>query len=207
MPRPRRDGQPTRPVNKRVLDSLFLKNLKPEEHTFLVWDEQQQGLVLQVRPTGHTSWKVLYSSQGKLRWYHLDSGKGIGLKEARAAALQIRAQVALGKDPHAECMAKRNEERKAKRSSIRFEELARRYVERHAKKKNKSWQQADALVKKHLIPAWGNLKPVEITRSVVTSTIANIESPSVANQTLAAASAIFSWAITQEDGRGRNQPM
>jgi hypothetical protein len=32
----------------------------------------------------------------------------------------------------------------------------------HAKKKNKSWAQADALVTRHLLPRWSKLRPADI---------------------------------------------
>ena len=75
-----------------------------------------------------------------------------------------------------------------------FEELATRYVEEHAKKNNKSWQQADALVRRHVLPRMGQAQAPDITRSDVKALMARIEAPIVANQVLAAASAIFSWA-------------
>jgi integrase len=68
----------------------------------------------------------------------------------------------------------------------------------HAKKKNKSWAQADALVTRHLLPRWSKLKPADITRSDVKSVMAKIDAPIVANQVLASASAIFTWAIREE---------
>lgn len=105
--------------------------------------------------------------------------------------------VAEGRDPQAE--------RKAQRTLGTFEELAARYVEEYAKLKNKSWKQADALVRKHLVPKWGKLKAHTITRADVKQAISHIKAPIVANQTLAAASAIFAWAIRQEvDGIANN---
>jgi hypothetical protein len=95
-------------------------------------------------------------------------------------------QVAEGGDPAAD--------RKAERSSGTFGELATHY-RGHAMKKNKSWKQADALVTRHLLPRWSKLQPSNITRSDVKSMMARIEAPIVANQTLAGASAIFSWGI------------
>lgn len=53
-------------------------------------------------------------------------------------------------------------------------------------------------MRRHLLPRWGKLQAVSITRSDVKSMVARIEAPVVANQTLAAASAIFSWAIREE---------
>ena len=42
------------------------------------------------------------------------------------------------------------------------------------------------------------MKAIAITRSDVRVMMASIEAPIVANQTLAAASAIFTWAVKQE---------
>jgi hypothetical protein len=116
--------------------------------------------------------------------------KSIELKGARKLAGRILFQVAEGKDPQAE--------RKAERNSGTFEELATRYVEEYSKVENKSWRQADALVRRHLFPKWAKMSAANITRGDVKAVKAGIESPTVANQTLAAASAIFSWAIVEE---------
>ena len=95
-----------------------------------------------------------------------------------------------GKDPVAE--------RKAERTAGSFADLASQYVELHARKRNKSWKQAENLVARHLLPRWSSLKAGTITRADVRAMVARIEAPIVANQTLAAASAIFSWAVRQE---------
>jgi hypothetical protein len=55
-----------------------------------------------------------------------------------------------------------------------------------------------ALVSKHLLLHWGKLRAADISRSDVKAMMVGIEAPIVANQTLAAASAIFSWAIREE---------
>ena len=98
--------------------------------------------------------------------------------------------VAEDKDPCAE--------RKAQRSKGTFEELATRYVEEYARRKNRSWQQADRLVRKHLLPRWAKLQAAAISRGDVKTMMTSIAAPVVANQTLAAASAMFAWAIREE---------
>src|SRR6267378_3355544 len=113
----------------------------------------------------------------------------IGLADARKLANEIMYQVAQGKDPAAE--------RRASRDTDTFEQLAIRYC-KHTEGKNKSWRQADKLVTRFLIPAWGQLAAAEIARSDVNALVAKIKAPIVANQTLAAASAIFSWALKKE---------
>jgi Phage integrase central domain len=95
-----------------------------------------------------------------------------------------------GKDPAAE--------RKAQRGAGTFAELASRYLQGHAKKRNKSWEQADYLVRRYLLPRWGKLAATSITRADMRAVMGRIAGASLANQVRAAASAIFSWAIEQE---------
>jgi integrase len=155
------------------------------------WDTLQRGLALSVQPSGYRSWKCVYTIRGRgARWYHLGNARAITLADARRLAGRIMGQVAEGGDPHADRLALRG------RGS--FELLAKRYVEEHAKKKNKSWRQAEALVAKYLLPRWGKLDIGSIRRADVKAAVAAIAAPVLANQVLAAASPIFSWAVRQE---------
>ena len=156
----------------------------------MIWDVKHPGLALSVRTTGKKAWKVIYRFHGRPRWLHLGDVRCIGLADARRMAAKTVLDVIEGRDPVAE--------RKAERLTGTFADLADQYVELHAKKHNKSWKQADALVRRHLLPRWGKIKASAITRADVRAVMIRIEAPIVANLTLAAASAIFSWAIRQE---------
>jgi integrase len=156
----------------------------------LVWDEQQHGLALRVQPTGHRSWSFIYSRHGRPRWLHLGNAAAIAISDARTMAAEAALAVAKGDDPAAD--------RKAERGAGTFAELATKYVEQHAKKHNKSWEQAAALVVKHALPRLGKLQAGSITRADINQMMARIKAPIVANQTLAAVSAIFSWGIREE---------
>ena len=190
MARPRADGTPARPVNKRKLTDLFVSTRKAAEKDELVWNVKQPGLALSVRPTGKKAWKVIYRFHGRPRWLHLGDVRSIGLADARRLAARVVLDVIEGKDPAAE--------RRAERATGTFADLSSQYVELHAKKHNKSWRQAERLVARHLLPRWGKLKATAIIRADVRAVMIRIDAPIVANQTLAAASAIFSWAIKQE---------
>jgi integrase len=168
----------------------LLQRLRPRAQRFLVWDSKQNGLALQIRPNGLRAWKVIYNFRGRTRWFHLGAGNAIGLKEARELARDIMYAVAKGEDPQAE--------KRARRSAGTFAELAERYVEDYAKRRNKSWKQADALVRRYLLPSWAKLEAKAINRSDVRLAIGRIAAPVLANQVLATASAIFSWAVKQE---------
>jgi integrase len=179
-----------RPAHKRQLTELLVRKVKPESRAFLVWDSKQHGLALQVQPTGAKAWKVIYSRHGRPRWLHLGNANAIGLSDARTLAAEAMLAVARGNDPAAE--------KKAERGAGTFADLAAKYVEQYAKKHNKSWKQADALVRRHAIPRWGKLQASTITRGDIKQMMARIEAPIVANQTLAALSAIFSWGVREE---------
>jgi len=178
------------PADKRVLTELLLRRLRPRAQRFLIWDRKQSGLALQIRPNGRRGWKCIYSCRGRVRWFHLGDGNAIGLQQARELARDIMYAVAKGEDPQAE--------KRARRNAGTFAELAERYVEDYAKRRNKSWRQGDKLVRRYLLPSWVKLEAKSITRSEVRLAIGRIAAPVLANQVLAAASAIFSWAVKQE---------
>jgi hypothetical protein len=54
------------------------------------------------------------------------------------------------------------------------------------------------LVRRYLLPRWGKLQAKNIARSDVRAMMAKIAAPVLANQVLAAASAVFSWGVKQE---------
>src|SRR6516165_765270 len=183
-------------INKRRarravrLTELGARNARPAKTAYLIWDTHQRGLALRVQPTGSKSFVAVYSRHGRPRWLHLGKADAIALSDARTMTAEVMLAVAKGGDPAAE--------RKAERGAGTFAELASKYVEQYAKKHNKSWKQAAALVDRFAIPKWGKLQASSVTRADVKQMMARIEAPIVANQTLAAVSAIFSWGIREE---------
>ena len=91
--RPRRDGTPAAPVNKRKLTDLFVTSRKPQERKELIWDAKQPGLALIVRTTGKKAWKVIYRFHGRPRWLHLGDARSIGLADARRLAARDRCSM------------------------------------------------------------------------------------------------------------------
>jgi integrase len=182
--------RPKRAALKRRLTELSVRKRKPKSAPYLIWDTLQRGLAIRVQPTGARAWKCIYSYHGRPRWLHLGDANAIGLSDARTLAAEAMLAVARGKDPAAE--------KRAERGAGTFADLASRYLEHYAKKRNKSWQQADALVQRYLLPRWAKLQTASITRGDVRTMMVRIEAPVLANQVLAAASAIFSWAVKQE---------
>src|SRR6516162_9428855 len=146
-------------LNKQKLTSLTVTKLRPTAKPYLVWDTYQRGLALQIQPSGYRSFKLIYRFHNRPRWYHIGAADAIGLADARKLAAKLMLEVIQGKDPAAE--------KRATRGNGTFAEVAQRYVEEYAKKENKSWKQAEALVRRNLLPAWGKLSANTITRSDV----------------------------------------
>ena len=112
---------------------------------------KQPGLALSVRPTGKKAWKVIYRFHGRPRWLHLGDVRSIGLADARRLAGAGRCSTS---------RRARTRRPSARPSALTgtFADLASQYVELHAKKHNKCWQQAEAWSRRHLLPRWGKLK-------------------------------------------------
>jgi integrase len=53
-------------------------------------------------------------------------------------------------------------------------------------------------VRRYLIPRWGKLQAAAVTRADAKAIMASIKAPVLANQVLAAASAIFAWGVKEE---------
>jgi integrase len=177
--------------NKCKLTSLLVSRQRPTATPYLIWDTLQRGLVLQVQPSGFRSFKLIYRHHGRPRWYTIGAADALGLADARKEAAKLMLRVIQGEDPQAE--------RRVERGSGTFAEMAEKYCEQYARKRNRSWRKTDDLVRLHLLPLWGKLTANTITRSDVRAMMSKMSDfPSAANQVLASASAIFSWATKQE---------
>jgi integrase len=194
MPRPRRDGQPPKPVTKRRLTDHLVRTAKPTTDRQLFWDTEARGLALAVQPSGVRSWRFTYRAGGRVRIFTLGRADAITLADARAKARILLGQVASGTDPQAE-------KRRGSRAET-FRQVSERYLE-HAQKVNKSWRQANALVTRYLMPKWGTLRARAITRADVRAVVRQVTdggAPVLGNAVLASASAIFTWAMREEVG-------
>jgi integrase len=182
--------RPKRAARKMRISHLTVERKSRPAKAFLIWDSKVSNLALRTQPSGHKAWVVVYSRHGRSRWLTLGNASTIPLEDARLKARKAMVRVGEGGDPAAE--------KRAERGAGTFAELAAKYVEQHAKKHNKSWQQADALIRRFAIPRWGKLQASAIMRRDVRALMTDITAPVLANNTLAAVSAIFSWGFDQE---------
>ena len=116
----------------------------------------------------------------------------MGAAAARQIARELIGDVARGRDPQAE-------RRTERRCHVR--QLHSRYVEEHAKRHNKSWKQADELIKRHVLPNWANLSAKEINRSQVKALIGSVSvrAPILRGDAVRlAVSAVFTFGVKEE---------
>jgi integrase len=194
MPRPRQDGQPPKQTTKVPLTERFVRDVRPGSGRDLYWDQRERGLSLVVHAGGVKSFRFTYRFGGRVRVYTLGRTDEIRLDATRIKVQKLRAEVAEGRDPQAE--------KTGARLAETFAEVAAKYLQ-YAQGRNKSWRHADALVRRYLLPTWGTLRAREITRGHVRTVVRDVTdrgAPIMANQILAAASAIFSWVIREEIG-------
>jgi integrase len=181
----------TRKSERKSLTDANVADLEAREKKYEVWDDGSRsvrGFCVRVEVSGLKTFYFRYSLRG-LFWYRIgpaDMGADVARKEAK----KLTGLVANDINPH--------RERKAKRGGLTFEQLQKRYVEEKAKKHNKSWEQADKLIRARVLPKWGKLPAASITRAEVRQLFASISAPRTANLVKAAISAVFKFGIEQE---------
>jgi integrase len=176
-------------VERRRITEFLLQSLKRKEKKYDVPDELR-GLFVRVLPSGTKTFYFTYSLRGRNRFYRIGPVI-IGLKAARRETVQLIARVARGEDPQAE--------RRAQRSAGTFKQLHQRYLEEHARRYNKSWRQAERLIRVYVLKRLGNLSAEQVIRADVRALFNSLsDTPNQANKVKDAVSAVYTWAMSQD---------
>lgn len=174
----------------KKLTEAWVKSLPEPEVDAIHWDTELRGFGLRVRPSGRRSWVVQYRTQrGVHRKTTLGTWPVVDAAEARRKAKALLGALADGRDPVGE------EALLQQKPTIA--DLAERYKVEHAQVKNKpsTAAEVDRVLKKQIVPAWGNL-PVD---AVTSDDVARLhhklrQTPRGANHAIAVASKMFSLA-------------
>ena len=159
------------------------------------FDQRTTGLGLRVSPTGGKTWFVMYRVKGDptKRRLTLDGYPAMTLADARQRAQEALLAASRGQDPAAE--------KQELKSAATFAGMAAEYLDKHAKRKKRSWEEDARVIDRELLPKWGRRKVHDIRRKDVLElldAIVDRGSPIQANRTLALVRKIFNWGI----GRG-----
>ena len=160
-----------------------------------IWDAALPGFGLRVSKAGRKSWVVMYRIDGRKRRLTLGTFPALSLAAARDAARLALLDVSRGNDPAAQRAASRGDRQQS------FAALAAEYLDRHARRRKRSWRQDERLLSVEVLPAWGARAADQITRQDVIrliEAIADRGAPILANRVLALVRKLFNWAVEKD---------
>lgn len=182
-------------LGKKFVDAVSIPEPNGEKSNQAdYFDDHVVGLMLRVFSSGKKGWYLRYNATGCKRFYKLGRGstETLSCAKARDEAKEILGQVANGRDPAAE--------RLKQRGAPTFGDLAKLYIDKHAKLKKRTWKEDQKMLDHDLLPAWKNLRATEITRPEIASVLDTVadRAPVRANRVRALVSKILNFGI----GRG-----
>ena len=88
-----------------------------------------------------------------------------------------------------------------RRRDVRFEDVARQYLERHARPKKRSWREDERILEHDVLPRWRTrpargVRPRDVRRLL--DTIVDRGAPIQANRTFALLRRVFNWAAAPD---------
>jgi integrase len=187
------------------LTARFVEALKADKAGQIDFrDEGLPGFGVRVSPGGRKTWVAVYRHNNRLRRMTLGMFPHVSRAEARDKAKDALHDAGNGGDP----ATVKIEERQAET----FADLAREYIERHAKHKRSGDEDIRILLgsphkkrtgkKRHvpLVTRWGTRKAKEITRRDVRDLLDEIgaRAPIMANRVLALVRKMFSFGIERD---------
>ena len=178
------------------LTQIAVDKLKPPKTGRLeFFDAHLPGFGLRIADTGHKAWVVFYRVGGKQRRYTIGPlAKYPKVDLARERAREILRDVERGIDP-AEAKA-------APTHKIdTVEMLAKQFITRYAKPKNRSWRGTERTLALHVLPRWGSRDASSMTRRDVLDLMDALVDgglPVGANRVLAAVRKMFGWAVERD---------
>jgi integrase len=175
----------------KILTQRGVEAAKPQTKRYGKPDGLIPGMQLIVQPSGAKSFALLARLGGKLINVRLGPTGVLTLAQAREEARSRLGMIASGKDP-------RTVRRDARPDIETFAIVARRFIERHAKARNRSWREFRRLIEREAVPRWGS-RPVDgIAKQDVIALLDGIVdrgSPITANRTLGVLRRLFNWCI------------
>ena len=146
-------------MKKQSFTKKTLSNIAaPETGRIYVHDGSEKGLSVYVTPNGAVTFFVRKRINGRDERIVIGRFPDISIEQARQKAMEIKSQVALGKDP--------SEDKKRLRAEITFGEMFQEYMERYSKKQKRSWKFDEREVNK-FCSHWFTRKASHISRQEV----------------------------------------
>ena len=175
---------------KMKLTKRAVEKVEPGPKDIILWDTELKGFGCKLTPKGKRVYFAYYRTpNGQQRRPKIGDHDPMSCEEAREIARQWLANSRTGGDVSAK--------RKADRDAPTVADLAARYLSEHAepKKKPRSVASDRALLRLHILPAFGRMKVASVARADVSKLhYAMRHTPGAANRTLALLSKMFNLA-------------
>jgi integrase len=145
-------------------------------------------------PTGKKVYVAQFRANGRSRRMAIGEHGRLTLDEARSEAKKLLGAIESGADPIAQ--------RRAARAARTLREVANDFMRLHiaSKRKSRTHEEYERLLKLHILPALGARRLVDITRSDVAKLHAKLSNrPFMANRCLALVSSFWNWAARREE--------
>ena len=137
-----------------------IKALKPISERYEKWETNGKGFGIRVSPASRKTFIFMFRFDGTARRMTLGSYPRITLSRAHELHAKARQELEKGIDPGIESVRGKRQAREAYTVS----ELVHDYIEKHAKRKKRSWKEDQRILNKDVIPGWGKRKAASITR-------------------------------------------
>ena len=137
-----------------------IKALKPISERYEKWETNGKGFGIRVSPTSRKTFIFMFRFDGTARRMTLGSYPRITLSRAHELHAKARQELEKGIDPGIESVRGKRQVREAYTVS----ELVHDYIEKHAKRKKRSWKEDQRILNKDVVPRWGKRKAASITR-------------------------------------------
>lgn len=179
----------------------------PKEGQLDYWDEALPGFGMRVSAGGTRAWIAMYRYNGVKRRMKIGLCPEKGLADARDAARAAFRKAEGGADPASE-----KKVQQARADTV--EDLAKQYIELHAKPKKRSWFKDQYILfgsKKKgpgaVMPVIGRKRITDVTRADIRSILEPIVARGAltrANHTLEVVRKMFNWSIANRDTPASN---
>ena len=176
-----------------------IKGLKPKSARYEAWGANGKGFGLRISPVGRKTFIFMYRFDGTARRMTLGTYPTITLSKAHELHARARQKLEKGIDPGVESV----KGKRMAREAYTLTELVHDYIERHAKRKKRSWKEDNRVLRKDMIPRFGKRKADSITRLDVVNLLDEVQDRAEAkggrgiqaNRTLEIIRKMFNFAV------------
>jgi hypothetical protein len=206
-------------TRKIALTDRSLQAMKPSSdgRRSIVWDAIIPGMAVRVSGKGKRVFYAVRRRAGAAQptWVALGTYPQMTLAEARSGAREALGALIAGEDPAQIAEAKRraNYEAEARRQANSFGAVAEEFIKRHAMIRRSGGETA-AIIRRELVPEWGDRHVADITRRDVIRLVEAIldrggakpppgtrrkaGGPYAARHALSVARKLFNWALGRD---------